>query len=369
METTMNAHRGMPLRDKLRVIMAITAKDLLEGIRNKNTLTAIVTVVMMIALYRFMPLISGTDPARVFLYEAGPAESLADLQYSSEIEVRSSLSLPALQRRIGDGSEPELGLVIPADFDARVAAGETPELQGYIVRWVSRDEAQELVQQAETAIYNETGLAVRIEVGDNRISPAVDNDGTAFTASLGTIFMMCMLGISFIPNLMMEEKSARTLDALMVSPASSWMVVVAKALTGLFYSLLIGIPSLLIYGPVIQHWGVAGLAILAGCIFTISVGLLLGTVFHTRQQLMGWAWAAVLPLMLPPFLVVLDDLLPGWLVGLMTWVPTVAMSMLIRASAAAQIPAAVILGNLAIILVGTALVLGFTASLIRRRDR
>jgi hypothetical protein len=370
MEATMNASRAMTLRDKVRVTLAITAKDMLEGLRNKNTLTVVVTVILMIVMYRFLPLITGAnDPKQVFLYEVGPSETLADLEYSSSIRVRNALSLDALKRRIGNGNEPELGLVIPADFDARGAADEPIEIQGYVVNWVSEDEAQELVQQVENSIYEETGLDVRVQLSEDRIYPAVDNDGAAFLASLGVIFALCMLGISFIPHLMIEEKSARTLDALMISPASVWMVVSAKVLTGLTYGLVIGVPALLIYGPVIINWSVAGSAILSIGIFTISVGLLLGTLLNTRQQLMAWAWVAVIPLMLPPFLVVMQELIPGWLAGLLPWIPTVAASLLIRASAAVEIPLDFILRNLAIILVWSGIMLTVTVSVIRRRDR
>jgi ABC-2 type transport system permease protein len=369
METTMNAQRGMSLRDRLRVTLAITAKDMLEGLRNKTTLTVVVTVMLMILFYRFMPLITGADdPTPVYIYEAAPSKALADLEFSSAVRVRSSSSLDALKRRIGDGNEPELGLVIPADFDARVAESQIPEIQGFVVHWVSQDEALKLVQQTEDAVYDETGLDVRIILNEDRIYPAVDNDGAAFLASLGMIFALCMLGISFIPHLMIEEKSSRTLDALLISPASVWMVVTAKMVTGLTYGLLIGVPSLLIYGPVILNWGVAGSAILGISVFTISVGLLLGTLVNTRQQLMAWAWVAIIPLMLPPFLVVLQELIPAWLAGVLPWIPTVAASLLIRASAAVEIPLDLILRNLAIILVWSVVVLGVTVSLIRRRD-
>lgn len=369
METTLNEKRGMPLKEKLRVVLVITAKDMLEGIRNKTTLTVIIMSIFLIVLYRLLPVIGGSDPTRVFLYETRPSETLADLEYSTEIDVRQSPSIEALTRRIGDGGEPELGLVVPPDFEARVAAGEIPELKGYVVQWLPQHDAEQLVAETEEAIFTETGLNVRIVLMEDRVNPAVDNDGAAFTASLASIFSLCMLGISFIPHLMIEEKSSRTLDALMVSPASSGTLVVSKALTGISYGLLIGIPSLLIYGKVIQNWGVAGLAILTGTVFFVSIGLLLGTVLNTRQQLMAWAWVPIIPLMFPPFLVVMEELIPAWLIELMPWVPTVAMSMLIRASAAVRIPLALILRNLAIILAGTGLVLGFTVSRIRRRDR
>jgi ABC-2 type transport system permease protein len=370
MEATMNTPRGMSLRDKVRVTLAITAKDMLEGLRNKNTLTVVVTVILMIVMYRFLPMITGADdPTPVFVYEAAPSAALADLEFSSAVRVRSASSIDALKRRLGEGNEPELGLVVPADFDARAAAGAPLEIQGYVLHWISQDDALEIVRRTEDAIYEATGLDVSIMLSTDRIYPAVDNDGAAFLASLGVIFALCMLGISFIPHLMIEEKSARTLDALMISPASVWMVVSAKVLTGLTYGLLIGVPSLLIYGPVIMNWGVAGSAILSISIFTISVGLLLGTLLNTRQQLMAWAWVAVIPLMLPPFLVVMQELIPGWLAAVLPWIPTVAASLLIRASAALEIPFDLILRNLAIILVWSGVVLGVTVSTIRRRDR
>ena len=65
MESTLNEKSSMPLKEKLRVVLAITAKDMLEGIRNKTTLTVVVMSILMIIMYRFLPVISGTDPTRV----------------------------------------------------------------------------------------------------------------------------------------------------------------------------------------------------------------------------------------------------------------------------------------------------------------
>ena len=50
--------------------------------------------------------------------------------------------------------------------------------------------------------------------------------------------MILMMGIFLVPSLLFEEKETKTMQALLVSPASIGQVVVGKALAGAFYILV-----------------------------------------------------------------------------------------------------------------------------------
>ena len=60
------------LLENIRIIWAITSKDLVDGVKNKNVLGVIIPALFMIVLYRFMPAITAEDgPPALLVYEAG----------------------------------------------------------------------------------------------------------------------------------------------------------------------------------------------------------------------------------------------------------------------------------------------------------
>ena len=54
-------HKATPIRQNLRIILAITGKDILDALKNKTTLTALVTIVLLVVMYKFLPVLSSDD--------------------------------------------------------------------------------------------------------------------------------------------------------------------------------------------------------------------------------------------------------------------------------------------------------------------
>jgi len=159
------------------------------------------------------------------------------------------------------------------------------------------------------------------------------------------------------------------MDVLLVSPASSGHVTIAKALTGLFYCLLcIGI-AFAINSALIYNWPLAILTAVCGALLTVSIGLLLGTIIESRQQLMLWGWVFLIPLMLPTLLSIMDDLLPANVITVFRWVPTTALFWVFRVSFSNQ--ANYWLYGLPLLWIALWSVVGFglVAWLVRRMDR
>ena len=68
-------------KDRLRIILAITAKDLVEAIKNKNTLSVILPILFILAVYRFLPSFSHRDePPTLFLFDPGESSFGLELQ-------------------------------------------------------------------------------------------------------------------------------------------------------------------------------------------------------------------------------------------------------------------------------------------------
>jgi len=136
--------------------------------------------------------------------------------------------------------------------------------------------------------------------------------------------VLVTIGGFLVPYLIFEEKQTHTIDALLVSPASAADITVAKALAGIVYCLAaMAVVVAFNYSSVVG-WGVVTLAVLAGASFAVGIGLLMGTLFETAQQVGAWMIVPVVALMAPIMLAMLGNL-PPILDSLLPWLPTMAL--------------------------------------------
>lgn len=358
------------MKPQLRIIGAIVAKDLVDALKNKQIVSVLVTVLAMLLFYRALPALEnmGAVP-NLLVYDAGNSTWVVALENSNAVKVYTYSSQERLLYYLANGDVPELGLVIPADFDQTVQAGGTPELQGYVMHWVSAADAEELQQYVAEQLRALTGVPVQIRVAGNIVYSRPDSDGIGVAVSWVLVFTILMVGISLVPHLMLEEKQTKTLEALLVSPATPQQITLAKGLVGLCYGVLgVGI-GLALNQAVITQWGWAILATLSGALFTVALGLLLGTLLQTRQQLMLWAWVLIIPLFVPLILASLNHLLPAWVNKALLWNPAVALSNLFRTSFSNQSQFRLYGPGLAQLLVWAGLLLVLVARQVRRLDR
>ena len=60
-----------------RIIAAIAAKDVIDGIRNRSILSSLFTVIFLLALYQFLPMLNaGVAPMDLALYDAGSSAQI-----------------------------------------------------------------------------------------------------------------------------------------------------------------------------------------------------------------------------------------------------------------------------------------------------
>jgi ABC-2 type transport system permease protein len=178
-----------------------------------------------------------------------------------------------------------------------------------------------------------------------------------------------MIGISMVPNLMVEEKQARTLDALMVSPAAPAHLVAGKAIAGLFYGLLGCIAVFALFGYLILQWWLAILAAILSVLLLVAVGLLLGSYVSGRAQLQLIGWFVILPLLLPVILVALRGLVPDGAIAVMEWIPTVLIATIFRLSLTPNVTFAHYGLPLLVVVASILMAFGLVVQLVRRQDR
>jgi ABC-2 type transport system permease protein len=271
---------------------------------------------------------------------------------------------------LGGEETATLGLVLPADFD-RQAQGQAPlALEGYVDHWVSDSDAGEIRATVEAQLTAQTGRPVHIDIRNEAVFTHPDGLQPVTTSFL-MVYALVVVGLMIAPNLMIEEKELRTMDALLISPASVGQIVTAKALAGLVYCLLAAALVLASSAPMVVHWNIALLAAVGGSLFAVSLGLLLGVILNARQQLIVWAAVLAFPLFVPviasQFLTDLQA--PALVQQVVSLVPTVAVAKATRWALSGQVPWAEIGTGLAVTVTCAISLLAGVACIVRRSDR
>jgi ABC-2 type transport system permease protein len=213
------------------------------------------------------------------------------------------------------------------------------------------------------------GHPVSINLQGNRVYTKVDSAGYPLLTTFALIYVTTIVGLTMVPHLMIEEKQSKTMDALLISPASSRQIILGKALTGVLYTLISVGVVLAFHHTLVTNWPLALLVAICGSVLGVALGLLLGSLLEGRQQLMLWGWVLIVPLLMPVFLSPLAGLLPEGVRPVIEWVPTVALGRAFRASFSDTAPVAQFGPELALVAGCGMLVLVVVAWVVRRSDR
>lgn len=356
--------RTTRLRDSLRIIWALTVKDLVDGLKNKTIISLVIVVIGTAAMYRALPLLHASDPMHLWVHGPGRSSLVAALDASELVAAYDIESEAKMMELVAEQELPELGLVVPTKGQG---ANNPLVITAYTVCWAKMDQVEEAMLLAEDEINALWDRAARIELAAERAYPDTVADGRPFIAALSVILSTTLVSVSLIPNMMLEENVARTMDVIRVSPATTTHYVLGKALAGAIYGALTVVITWSLNLEVVNHWWMAILASLCGLGLSTALGLILGTMVKSRQALQLWAWVVILPLQIPVFLSIMGDLFPASLMRIINWIPTVALSRLLRAAAVETITWGQIGAEL-IVVVATILVVGTTAALIIRKQ-
>jgi len=352
--------------DNLYVAWAIASKDIVDALKNKNARTNIIFMMGLVVFFWWgstqRPFDKRIDTAVYDKGNSGLTIGTAELADGYTFRFYEASSLQEMERMMG---YKQLGVVVPADFDQVLASGGEPTLSGYIL-WVHRTRAAELEVKYSAKFTELLGQPVRVEIGENFVIPApdVETSGVHFHILFATFFV----AITLVPTLMMEEKRTKTLDALLVSPASDGQVVMGKALAGLFYVVLTGGLFFALNWAYVTNWGLALLAFLGSAMFSIVLALALGSFVRSQQQMGIWMLPVMFVLIIPAFFSQEPNLAPG-LKAIFSWLPTSALVQVFQFAMSSHAPADRLVIDLAIILVSTALVFAAVVWKVRRSDK
>ena len=290
-----------------RVVAAIARKDIVDAIRNRYLLFALLTPLMVAILLRMLqPGINSLTTVTLVVHDPGNSQMISELRAAPRMKLIEATSADAVAAEV-EKNDATGGITLPATFDADIAAGKQPQLTIYLNQSkgaIQQAALRQLVERQVMSLRKQPPpvTAVWIDVGkaEDRRGVGVFNLDQIMLPLL-LLLVFAMAGALVVPLLLVEEKEKHTLDFLLTSPASQAEIITGKALTGVVYSSLIAGVLLVLNQRLIGNWPLTLLTVFLGLLLVVGVGLLMGALFKNSMQVNTWASGVLLLLMAPSF--------------------------------------------------------------------
>jgi ABC-2 type transport system permease protein len=358
------------LKDHFRIVMAISQKDIIDGIKNKNVISLVITAIFLLIFYRYLPSITESmENPRLVVLDTDQSEWVEVIDDLPDFDLRTSESLEDLKNHLAALDWISMGVVLPETFDSQVNSGQPLELTGYAPHWVDQEELAELTTFFEGQLSQATGQSVHITISDELAYPDANTKGPGFLASVAVAIVSSMAGVMILTHLLIEERQRKTLDLLMVSPASYTHIAIAKLLAGTFFGLILAAVALYANAYLVTYWPAAILAVLIATLFNTALGLLIGSFIETRQQLTIWGMVLINILLIPAFLEIMDDIFPSIVITLFQWHPAVALTHALRLTYTETFDLGAYLPRIGLLVLYTILTVGLIVWKLRRDER
>jgi len=233
-----------------------------------------------------MPLLITFLVSSVFgsLFDVSPELAIVDLGDSvvtaaavelEGIETTVITDASTLRQRVEE-HDFDAGIVLPAGFDADVAAGGHPDLEFYVsgeslasTRIILAVTTLELVRGVEGSDPSVTVIVT--PVGDQDFVPISDR-----FLPLMVIYAV-MVAAMFLPAAsLVDERENRTLDAVLVTPTRMSEVLVGKGTYAVVLAVILGVVTLALNGALAGQPLTMTLILFVGSVMLMLMGLALG---------------------------------------------------------------------------------------------
>jgi ABC-2 type transport system permease protein len=338
-----------------RVILTLAAKDIVDALKNKTTLTMLIGLGFLILTVQALPLMLKLDDRpRVAIYDAARSGLADQLRRQRTLQVSEMRSAEDARKVAPEASGPVLALILPADWEG--TAGPL-QVQGYLAHWISPDTAGRTVGETERALAAATGRQVVIQT--QILYPTMDSRGHNVMLAAGLVLAAVLITAILVPHLILEEKTNHTLELLRVSPVSAAQLLIGKGLAGLVYGVLAAAVLLAFNLAMVTQWGLMLPALLGIILFGVGLGLLVGTLANNEGTMQMWIGLLAVLLLFPMLVSFVNvSRLPAWVQQILSWLPTTAAFELARLSFGNTFPASVVWPNLVLLLIAVLLVFG-----------
>lgn len=256
----------------LNVVLAIFRKDLISSVKSKNLLIILLTPVFLSVLFNSTVSLTDNTVVSIAVYDEGSsADFIEYLSSRDSYEVIIADSAGKSEDLLYNQKVAAI-MLVPEGFSANIKNGLTPSLNIIINPYEAKSVV--FLQTYKDIIMDFAGQKYPVNITLNTLP---GNLQSRFNIPIWIMFTVIFVGMMVLPNTLTTEKEKKTLDAILVSPASEKDVIYGKSFFGLFLTILISLVIIIINGGFIGNFlSVTVFIILGSAVFT-GLGLLIAS--------------------------------------------------------------------------------------------
>ncbi|AKB59641.1 ABC transporter permease [Methanosarcina barkeri] len=256
----------------LNVVLAIFRKDLISSVKSKNLLIILLTPIFLSVLFNSTVSLTDNTIVPIAVYDKGSnADFIEYLSSRDNYDVIIADSASKSEELLYNQKVAAV-ILVPEGFSADIKNGLNPSLNIIVNPYEAKSAA--FLQTYKDIIMDFAEQKYPVNVILNTLPEDLQS---RFNIPIWIMFTVVFVGMMVLPNTLTTEKEKKTLDAILVSPASEKDVIYGKSFFGLFLTILISLVIIIINrGFVGNFLSTAVFIILGSAVFT-GLGLLIAS--------------------------------------------------------------------------------------------
>jgi ABC-2 type transport system permease protein len=297
-----------------RRVAVLLLKDVRQGSKNFLAVYAVITPVILTLLVNlvFGDLFAQTP--RLGLVDADNSQVAALLLATGHIQTTLYPDEEALREAVSRGVE-ELGLVFSPGLDEVMMAGGTISL--HAMRWgeATMQNLLALESALNRAFITVAGIPQHVQIATVQLGSGDSISWSERMMPLILIMAVTVGGLFISASTLIEEKVARTLNAVTTTVASLWDVYAAKLVLGVIVGIVIGLVTLALNRTLGGQPALLIAAIALGALAASVLGILLGSISKDMETFMAIVKVLGTVLYAPGVLALVPQV-PSWIAKL-----------------------------------------------------
>ncbi len=303
------------------VVAAIIAKDARLFLRDRFfVLITLLGLVFYVVIFWLLP--NTVDEAvEIGVHQEGiPVFSAATAD--SGLVVTAYPTTDALRAAVIDGENGIVaGLDFPDDFAARIAAGDTVEVTQFVRSSTPNEVTTALSSLAREVVATLEGDPPPFDLlASDVVVLGPDRAGAQISLQermrpLLAVFILVVEALA-LASLVASEIEQRTVQAILISPASVTDFLAAKSLFGTTLAFVETTVLLALIGAFGANTAPLLLTVLLGGILVTGVALMAGSLGKDFIEIVFWSIAFMIPLMIPGFAALFPGSAAAWVKAL-----------------------------------------------------
>jgi len=295
----------------LRLISVLLGKEFIHGPKSFMFIWAAVvpigfTLVATLAFGTFF-----SEKPGLGIFDEGHSQLVANAQKLDSVNTKVYDSLTVLEQATASGAV-DMGIVLPDNFDDAVTQGEAVVIEGYI--WGESLAKNRTIIPATIAdlVRELAGQEVPVDIESVTLGEEASTPWNErlmpFLVLMGVFFSGLMLPSTSL----IEEKQKKTLEALVITPASIGDIFISKAILGIVLSTFLGIAILVLNNAFGAHSLLLVMVLFFGAIMAVELGLICGALIKDITTLFT-IWKSGGIFLFAPVFIYMFPQIPEWI--------------------------------------------------------